>query len=96
MQSGGWPYSEVGRDSEKLESTDSSHFHCTMCTFIPGWSWLALSALVFQIGVRSAMLKINQFKHFELINIFTSIVVRFKCSRFNDGISEDLLTYCKF
>ena len=42
------------------------------------------------------MLKINQFKHFELINIFTSIVVRFKSSRFNDDISEDLLTYCKF
>ena len=42
------------------------------------------------------MLKINQFKHFDLINIFTSTVVHFKCSRFNDGIGEGLFMYCKF
>ena len=31
MQSGGWPYSEVGRDSEKLESTVSSS-SCSSCS----------------------------------------------------------------
>ena len=37
-----------------------------------------------------------EFKHFDLINIFKSTVVHFKCSRFNDGDGEDLLMYCKF
>ena len=31
----------------------------------------------------------EQFKHFDLINIFTSTVVHFKSSRFNDGIGEE-------